>query len=200
MLYYGGNIKPESNDHHVGVELEFLVPKDIEDNHILSNLVLAGIEDGIDLTTDGSINDEYDFNGVELRIIATQSQIVKKVTTICKVLRSIGCKVNSTCGLHVHLDMRNRNEKTSYKRLVDALPKLSKLVAKSRLKNTYCKLNKSANLDTELNSYEDRYKSINPHAIKKHKTIEVRLHQGSVDHRKVSKWIKTLVKTVDKAG
>lgn len=211
---------PRNKENHVGVELECL--SKLDRRAVAANLVMAGLQDYCTVKYDSSIDleghHEYD---VEVCVIAPQKKIYSVVKKVCKVLKSIGCKVNKSCGLHVHLDMRTRQEKKAFKNLVTNLPKLEKMVTKSRIDGSFCRRNKTVDLDLVLNanSYnyydesdeqipysehqaepfeEDRYLAINPWSLEKHNTIEVRMHQGSIDATRINKWIKTLVTVVDK--
>jgi len=111
---------------------------------------------------------------------------------LCKELSKIDAYVNKTCGLHVHLDMRdllNEGKRTTTRvhNLVQCLPFLSSLVPESRRSNSFCKLGK-----TDRNSSDRRYYAINTESMKKHKTIEVRLHSGTVEFEKITNWVKLL--------
>lgn len=216
---YGDSLGyPRGKNKYVGVELEFLLPTNMEGRNLAAAFIEEGITKGVEIKGDGSING----NGVEVCLLAKQSEISGHVKKVCKALKKIGCKVNKSCGLHVHLDMRNRDKRKSFKALVEELPELTKMVDKSRLKNTYCQINKTKELDKimEVNSgsmynpttdrYEyprvqcesfetNRYLAINPWSLDEHNTIEVRLHEGTIDDKKINSWIKKLVETVEKA-
>src|ERR1035437_4894198 len=148
---------PKSRFKHVGVELEVVSP--VEDYEIAKELARAGLVDYVQLTTDGSIetNGDYDNNenGYELRVIARQKVINSIIVRVCKVLKDLGCKVNDSCGLHVHLDMRSRTPSTCFKRLVNKLPELKTLVTKDRIDGEYCRENYCNDLKI-LNKYKDQ--------------------------------------------
>ena len=63
------------------------------------------------------------------------------------------------------------------------MPLLKKLVPSSRLSNSYCITDKSSLRNGS------RYYAINTDALKKFKTIEIRLHSGTTDFKKISNWI-----------
>lgn len=136
---------------------------------------------------DGSLKDEYG-HGVELAIVFNTSYGYEQLTKLCKALSDLGCYVNKTCGLHVHLDSRHLSARRAMrvgKSLGHTLPVLKYMVAPSRLDNTYCKL-KVGTLSG------DRYCAINMAAFNEFKTIEVRLHQGSINAIKIQNWIEVL--------
>ena len=191
--YGEDDCSPKTRTKHIGVELEFISPEG--QTFIAGHLLMAGIDEGVIVKLDGSINAGGKY-GIEVCIIATQKKIAAKIITVCTKLKELGCTVNDSCGLHVHLDMRSRTPSTAYRNLVAELPELTKMVEPSRLRNTYCKLNE----DKELNNryHSDRYYAINPCSLEEHDTLEVRLHEGSLDEMKINNWITTLVKVADK--
>lgn len=129
--------------------------------------------------------------GHEIAICAKSIQIADVVTRVCAVLAEHEAKVNSTCGLHVHLDARNYNETRMFRNLVNSQRLLYSMVPRSRYTNQYCKPNNSNN----LGDYDGcRYWGINPESYDKHGTIEVRLHCGSVNATKIVNWVKLLQK------
>jgi hypothetical protein len=104
-------------------------------------------------------------------------------------LRELGATVNQTCGLHVHFDYSFVHSEMAVreigKRLGRYLPILSKLVPASRRNNRYCALEVSGLAG-------DRYYAINLTSFRKHQTIEVRLHSGTIDAVKIENWIRLL--------
>jgi len=136
----------------------------------------------IQVVDDGSLDpDDDDRFGVEIKVLFRMSDYTN-LEKICKWLSEHDAVVNTSCGLHVHLDARsvskqilNEYEK-SLKYLVAMLPP-------SRQKNTYCKYGYSFN---------DRYSMINCEALDKHGTIEMRAHSGTVSFTKIINWCKIL--------
>jgi len=105
-------------------------------------------------------------------------------------LKRAGCYVNKTCGLHVHLDARHlTGMKVSLigQSIGHALPVIKWLVPESRHTNNYCKLEVSG-----MRENSDRYCAVNLTAFRKYKTIEIRLHSGSINAAKITSWIKLL--------
>lgn len=93
-------------------------------------------------------------------------------------------RVNSACGLHVHIDVRHldgtqRHE--TYERLIKFYPFLKKLVPKSRLRNQYCKWVDNRNTGC-------RYAAINYRAASSHGTFEFRCQGGTINALKVETW------------
>ena len=133
----------------------------------------------------------------------------------------MSCRVNSSCGLHVHLDMRQRRPTKCYKNLIRTQDILMQLVDSTRRNNVeYCEkvnvdpalLKKLYFSDTGKPDYNgmyigrgnqssnptyDRYTAINAQAYYKFRTIEVRLHHGSIDMTEIYNWCLLLTTIVD---
>lgn len=129
---------------------------------------------------------------------------------VCNALVEIGAKINKSCGLHVHLDAKNmtiehwRNLIINYARLESII---DGFMAKSRRGNNNCYCRSVAlmpRLEATIlhcNSVEDivryfstRYMKINVEAYSRHKTVEFRQHQGSIEFSKIEKWLSFLQK------
>ena len=140
---------PTTSDHHVGIEIEFITDLDIMS---VKNLILdLNLEYNCSIGLDSSVREvsnnervsHWDSNyriGYEIRVIAKQSEQPKVLDRVKLVLNACKARVNSTCGLHVHLDMRNRDYKKSLFNLYRSQNLLFKMVEQSRRKNKYCKL------------------------------------------------------------
>jgi len=119
----------------------------------------------------------------------------------------IGSKVNSTCGLHVHIDACwTREELLELAKLVVKIEQkiLWPLVPPSRRNNTYSKrLTRNALLvsmqypDFHNPNRSHRYYSLNLQAYHQYKTVEFRIHNGTTDPDKTSNWIVFLLKLCD---
>lgn len=136
---------------------------------------------------DGSLSDD-DGHGVELTILFNSSHGFEPLIKLCKVLKDAGCYVNKTCGLHVHLDARHLTVKKVTaigESIGNALPVLKWLVPESRHKNHYCELGVSG-------IRGERYYAVNLTAFRKYKTIEIRLHSGTINAEKITNWIQLL--------
>jgi hypothetical protein len=152
-------------------------------------------------------HNDYDCNcecncapgGHEISIVAKSTEIRGIITKVCEVLKKHEAYVNKTCGLHVHLDARNADENRMFGNLVKSQKLLYSMVPKSRYTNSFCKPNTCG---SSMTKYQGRYFGINPESYAKFKTIEVRLHSGTVDAEKINRWIEltqkiAYAKTVD---
>lgn len=126
----------------------------------------------------------------ELNIIFKEKDLVKTMKQLSSLLKELKAQVNKSCGLHVHIDMRQRSPYTCFANLVKAQDYLFTLVKKERMNNIYCKKVKA---DAELNSPVDRHSTINPNALLEHGTIEIRMHHGTTDVKEIYWWIKNLI-------
>jgi hypothetical protein len=151
---------------------------------------------GVNIGEDGSIRvpdeDDSSWIALEARII-TNINDLSNLEAFCKVLSEVGAEVNASCGLHVHLDMRDyeRRPAAVANKLLQALPILKAMVPKSRIGNQYCQVDLGSGGNDSGRS--QRYACINDvQAFSDHKTIEVRLHSGTINYTKISNWIRIL--------
>lgn len=211
---------PTNKSNHVGVEIEFVLHES-KDETLRNQLVEQNLHYNVHLGHDGSVEDKefvpkYEMRsrynifsgnnsmqnvmvnsherceGRELRIIATEEEAPGIIDSVCLILQNLGAKVNTTCGLHVHLDMRNRNKTVAFDRLFNGQSILFKLVDETRRKNKYCKMLRKKTLQPKT-----KYYGLNKMALKEHGTIEVRMHQGSINPVQIRMWVALLSKIVD---
>lgn len=176
------NKKPMTSERHVGLELEFMMPY-ANKQAIKEKLLASPFANLLCLGRDGSVSSSDKYEGAELKICTPLSQLTDVVSFVSSVLAVNGCSVDKSCGFHVHLDARNDNAKTMFTNLLDQQASLFALVPSSRRNNTYCR-------PTTKKDYlkGSRYKSINSTAYNKFKTLEVRLHGGTIDPNKIIYW------------
>lgn len=180
--------KPDENVRSVGIEIECYIPRSAD----LTKLY--PVAQYVNITQDGSINGyPSDHSGAEFRVCAPAYKMAEVITTLCAILKDIGAKVNTSCGLHIHLDQRNRTPEeiqTTFANFIRAQNLLLSVVPKSRRTNTYCKKHRGTDFQSAM--YGQRYKIVNASAYRKHKTIEIRLFNGTVNAEKIINWTKTL--------
>lgn len=137
---------------------------------------------------DGSVNDD-DAQGIEITLLLNIDNGFEPLKKLCSILTNqFDAYVNKTCGMHVHFDYRSKGLDqviVASKRIKKFIPLLAKLNPDSRRSNTYCRLGVS-----KLKG--DRYYAVNLTSFKKHGSIEVRLHSGSLDHIKIKNWIELI--------
>lgn len=181
---------PASIDRHVGIEIEFGAP--VDKSKLGAELFNAGLSKYVTLKTDGSLRDfPAGYHAHELTVCAPASEYKSVLARALQVINSNGARVNKTCGLHVHLDMRNDNKDIAFSNLVSALPILYQMIPASRRDNTYCKRNKIKSFARVRGT--DRYMGINPCSYSKFRTHEARLHSGTTDFAKISNFVEILM-------
>lgn len=181
-----------TNKNYIGIELEFNVLPVATPNEqamIADKLKAAGLARYVDVATDGSC-------GWEVRVLLLEDDFEQTLTKILDVLNSMGFPTNEKCGTHIHFDMRNRDVKVIYQNLFKTQKFLRKFLTRNRKYNTYCKLNKAETFEKQM-SIGDRYYAINVEAYKRHKTLEVRMHQGTLIASELIPWIKLLTRVVN---
>jgi len=189
---------PSTNDKYVGIEIEFFSKAD--QDQLGLKLYRAGVAKFVQLKHDGSIRPEDKYpHGHEICVLAKESEYEEVLSKVCKVLEDAGSKVNKSCGMHVHLDMRSRNKETAFANLVSSQNILYAMNPASRLEEVngqrYCAFTRSRRMDQQSN----RYHGINGHhAYSTHKTIEVRIHAGTFQARKITNWVKLLIMIVNR--
>jgi len=80
-----------------------------------------------------------------------------------------------------------------YNNMVRMVPLLKSIVPASRRDNRYCLTNNYTNPDSDMN----RYQAINPESYRKYKTVEVRLHSGTLNASKILNWFSIIKYAVE---
>lgn len=178
---------PATGEPHISVEIECGVPDVLALN---ADLAAAGLGRYVNHGSDGSVSVRSRHSS-ELRVSAPETKLKEVLTKTCEALRKNGAKVNASCGLHVHIDCRARNWRVVYDRLYKAKHWLYACVAPSRANNSYAK---PPSAEPNMG---DRYTAINATSAVKHGTIEVRLHHGTTNAKKILNWVRLLLAIVD---
>jgi len=185
-----------------GVEIEFLAPVDRAE--IAAAVRNAGISCNAQeynhvtgpawkIITDSSVRDNTGkFQGMELvSPILNGKDGLAQIEPICRVLNQTGCKVNMTCGLHVHHEagefgMDKIGKMIKYYKKAE--PVLDSMMPNSRRgdANHYCQTMKK--LD-ENRLPDSRYFKVNFQSLVRHGTVEFRHHSGSIDADKIQCWV-----------
>lgn len=171
----------------ISVEIECVLGKSTD--AFCDEVLKAGAAKWVCVKSDSSIRkNDGDVTGTtcEVVISAPQSEIEEAIRRVCVALAACDAYVNKSCGLHIHLDMRNFDRATAFSNLVAGQRVLRLLVPEYRIKNRYCK--PVGRRDWPING--DRYKAVNHVAWQRHRTVEVRLFAGCVDASKIVGYIK----------
>jgi hypothetical protein len=152
------------------------------------------LEKFVQVTDDGSIRAEAGKNNTyEFRILCPETKLALVLKRLAKFFKAGKFAVNSSCGLHVHLDMRNRNVLDCYNRLLKFQHIMFGLVSSKRWNNQYCKWSLET---TGFGMPTSRFRAVNSKSYSKHRTIEIRLHEGTLDPKKISNWVNLLLKAI----
>jgi hypothetical protein len=188
---------PKTKEEHIGIELECLVDKEA-----LAKLSrfdgLTGLRNTyqqyasfLEIGTDGSIHDTPNERGLEFRLLTTPGKISQHLLILKKILVQLKARVNTSCGLHVHLDMRRGNVHQAFANLVRSQRIWLPIIRKDRWEKFHCYRTSTVDFHTQL-KLGNRYSSVNAHSYTKYKTLEVRVHQGTVSIPKIIKWVNLL--------
>lgn len=204
--------KPQDNTNHVGVEIEFISKHD--KFTLAKELVKEDVQQFVYLQNDGSLRNEDEYKYChEINIVAPENIIELVLKRVLNAInKDKGSRVNNLCGLHVHLDMRNRDKELVYKNLYKAQTIMYAMNPRQRLDGTMADGRKAKAIYSKKSTFEEfhdmfqqiqqdianrvngngRYYGINLLALQKHKTIEIRLHSGSTNFEKINNWVKIL--------
>ena len=207
----------------VGVEIEcFNVVKSI----LKSAIEAAGLkaretgynhedsETTYKLGHDGSITaDSQSYKGGTCEVVTPILKNLTSLKKVCAALNEHDAKVNTTCGLHVHIGAEDFTDADWRKIVVNygrIEPVIDSFMAKSRRADNayYCKsvVNAARRIEAFGSimtrrdiAYEvgDRYHKVNLRAFDSHHTIEFRQHQGTINFVKIENWIKFLIAFVN---
>lgn len=122
---------------------------------------------------------------------ANGDYLLDSIDIVSAILKKYRCFTNSSCGLHVHLGMKNESnvQRANLIRWWAEMEQLFLLMVKpERRENNFCRPGIS---------HSDRYRALNTTAFSKHGTFEVRLHHGWEDGETLKGWVQTLLNFFD---
>jgi hypothetical protein len=182
-------IDPKAN--YVGVEIEFIYRGDYK--ALKDLLIKEKLHRYVDLTSDGSLSACHNsgYSTLEMRVICKNTEISMVMSKLKKVMAhpKIDAYVNRSCGLHVHTDMRNRDVKLAYRNFVRIQNLLRGAQPVGRVNNKHCKANTSDVFTPGENGVDGRYSVVNSQSFKKHQTLEIRIHEGTVNCDDIANWV-----------
>lgn len=192
----------------MGIELETLVPYDSSETVNDKAETLGFSNKG-----DGSIESEEEAEGIEYvtREPMHYTELKTQVKKLTEVFADNDVFINTSCGFHFHVSNKRFFSSTVMNRIIFTWSAIEDFLLstqpKSRANNSYCrryllqyvddlknnqKLAKKKNmLVSQLN--RDRYKTLNLTALHDHGTIEIRLHAGTTQYKKIIAWIDLLL-------
>tara|TARA_R110000796_G_scaffold57597_4_gene132750 strand:- start:1824 stop:2654 length:831 start_codon:yes stop_codon:yes gene_type:complete len=208
-----------------GVEIELLIPNSLGYRTLLSILEDAGVPCSFEgythrvmntwkLVTDSSLNTSRGYKAFELVSPICQGQnSINELRTILNLLEETNCRVNKSCGIHVHVGIQDYSVK-NLTNLIKFYGKyeeeINMVVAPSRRDGRWAKainvmtiwnnLNKCETFSDVENIMYTRYKTVNVFSYRRYGTVEFRQHGGSIDANKVCSWVIMLTNMCDKVA
>lgn len=200
-------------DRSFGVEFECFMPHSTTRNQIAAAMSAAGLHvastrgygsdpTGWSIKGDGSLHMPA-MEGIEVvSPVLSGDDGFEQITKVCEILTAQGCKINRTCGTHVHHDVSDLDLdafKRVYRAYVDNQGVIDKMVSKSRRNNRgYCRRVRPAELVAVMNAVDlrhigyriERYRTVNVQSYNRYGTIEIRQHQGTITAAKIIPWIR----------
>lgn len=128
---------------------------------------------------------------------------LKDLEKALNALKNAGGKVNTTCGLHVHIDtagMNGTQRKNFFNGYVKNQNVMDRLVSSSRRNNRQytCRYSTSqaeqyADALEHGRNVHNRYFTVNVMSMAKYGTLEFRQHQGTLNGKKAVAWVQMLL-------
>jgi hypothetical protein len=197
----------------VGVEIETEMEEDSELDMEYDDYFKAELSQFTGFKGDSSLNNGREF----ITLPANGDLLFNNVRKLCKHLNREEYTISKKCGLHIHFDARDLTENDiekiyyTYYALQD---RLFEMVPNSRRTNDYCykirnikerkDLLKFKGDYDELSSYglTDRYHFVNlvnyyNRNNKTKRTIEIRLHNGTMKASRIIEWIRINQKIIE---
>lgn len=213
-----------------GVEIECYTPSGLYGTDIAALVTRTGIDCRNEVynhqrrtwwkvVTDGSLRNYQ--HGIELvSPILSGPEGFAQVRKVCEVLETSRCKINKSCGLHVHVGINEeirtaQNAILLYDHFEDAI---DSFMAPSRRKSAsgFALPSKSYVRDVAGRTFNNmldliraygqhpehgarthfRYRKANLLSWLQHKTIEFRQHQGTIDADRTENWLKLCLRIV----
>lgn len=200
------------NDMTFGCEFEIVLPAsvDIRVGGYHSGIQVAGLPDGWNAQHDGSIRTRRGWQSVEIvSPILKGPDGISQVRQVCQWFRSVGARVNQSCGFHVHVGWTG--DDAALGRLVHLVSANEKALyastgTQSRERGAYARPIQSnrmfvARFREGRNVGTDRYSSLNLTNLSggSKRTVEVRLFAGTVNAEKAVACIRLALGLVQKA-
>jgi hypothetical protein len=187
----------DSTLKHVGIEWEFACK--ISQSELGALLYSKGFADIVTVKSDGSVNTREGYpHAVEVTALIPETNLVDVVTRLLAILAPLGEVNKVNAGMHVHLDAREtvgRTGQDMFNKLVAVQKQLYAIVPSFRRSNQYCK--KLTGSKKDWYRHIGRYHGINKNAYDKYRTIELRLHQATLDAPKVLHFVNLLIGIVE---
>lgn len=184
---------PATKDNYVGIEIECfgVLTRDQLERELIKRKMHRW---GRTITDRTIMPDDEGLLAIEMNFMFKEGEVDEKLPQIGELLSIFGAKANNSCGFHVHLDARNRDVETMYHNLLMFQDVMFKLHP-SRDGVKFCqRVNGTTFAESPITEH---WAGISSSAYTKHRTIEIRMHEGTVDTERMRHWIKMLLKIVN---
>jgi hypothetical protein len=189
--------KPRDNDSYIGLEMEFATKETQEE--LMDKIADYRLHRDIRVVNDSSIRTSNEFpNRNELCVLTRYTDLDKMLDQLKKLVRPDYFQANASCGLHVHLDVRNDDPQRVYRNLANMQGLLFKMAAAHRSGNSYCHPVQTNDFLSPIDL--DHYAAISKSSYMEHRTVEVRIHHSTTDMDVIGKWVKLLKRIADYKG
>lgn len=149
------------------------------------------------LTLDGSVDDGFELVSPPLEM---DDDSYSQIETACSALQSIGAYIDEQCGLHVHHDAHDLDEKQIINVFVQyAQDDLSAHLPSDRINSEFAPalttyhsietIKACQDLDDLNTLFPHRYSAVNLQSFYRHETIEFRQHGGTLDSAIIIDWV-----------
>jgi hypothetical protein len=167
---------------------------------------------------DGSVS-VGSYGGEVITPILRGEEGLEQLRAVMRALREAGATVDRSCGMHVHVsvqDLSNSARAELVRQWYRHHDTFDRFIAKYRTKQGYdegdgasyrsfCPRASHHEWDDQASAmersgrfgYTDKYRSLNLTPYAKYGTLEFRGHQGSLNGRKASNWVRLLVGFID---
>ena len=135
---------------------------------------------------------------------------MEQIKKVAQAVKLAGGSISRSCGLHIHVGVKDLSPQARVNLLTRwyaTFPSVKKFVSKNRWTSPYCSTPTASELGgwkTEILAGRDpdktraiRTRSMNITNFPKTGTYEIRLHQGSLNPKKITTWIKFLLAFVE---
>jgi len=188
-----------------GVEIEVEFPKEKDSWDLIQrNKVIAGWS----MDYDGSLNNGAEYKPKDKNYLYYNDESMTQIKEIIALVKVHKGNIRPTCGLHIHVDMKQFNNKEiinivkAFIRKQDDIikkfkvlkfrlseqQKIHKNIIKKLNVNTIRNIKKGKNLTEDF--FNDRYYLLNIQSLYEHKTLEFRLFNGTIQPSKIKRYIK----------
>lgn len=156
-------------------------------------------------TTDSSVRGDSPIECVS-PILKDNTDGHGSLKAACKALNDARASVNTSCGLHVHVGVEDLSDE-AYINIFKNYQKLEYIIDSFMAPSRRGECNWAHSIQrfdfdhcyTKLDVREkmgSRYFKVNPMSYSRHKTVEFRQHQGTVNYDKISMWVNFCLKLV----